>query len=58
MLMSAATLCLSTLFLTVAAFWRVELVTPLTVFGGSLATLATGGYVAARAWPGKKENEA
>lgn len=57
MLMSAVTLCLCTLWLTVAAFWEVALVPALTVFGGSLATLATGGYVAARVWPGKDEGK-
>ena len=45
MLISGVTLCLSTLWLTVAAYWRIELVPALTVFGGSLATMAGAGYV-------------
>jgi hypothetical protein len=44
-LLAGATLSLSTLWLTVAAFWKVELVTPLTAFGTSLAALAGANYV-------------
>ena len=43
MLMSALTLCVSTLWLTVLAYWRVELVPALTVFGGALATMSGAG---------------
>lgn len=48
MLMSAVTLCVSTLWMTVIVFWRTELVPVLTVFGGALATMSGAGYVAGR----------
>jgi hypothetical protein len=54
MLLSGSTLCVSTVWLTVIVFWRVELVPVLTVFGGALATMSGAGYVAGRAWPGKE----
>ena len=56
MLISAVTLCLSTVWLAFAAFWMVELVPALTAFGGSLALMAGSGYVSARAWQGKKDD--
>lgn len=47
------TLSACTAVLTVASFWRIELVPALTVFGGALAGMAGANYVAQRAF--KKE---
>ena len=56
-LLSGATLSLCTLWLTVAAFWRIELVPALTVFGGSLATQAGASFVATKLTERKKQSE-
>jgi len=56
-LSASVTLCLSTLWLTVAATWRVELVPALTVFGGALATMAGAGYVTSKAMSGSAKND-
>lgn len=45
MLLAAGTLCLSTLLLTVASFWRIELVPALTAFGSVLGTMGGAAYV-------------
>jgi hypothetical protein len=54
--LAGVTLSLSTLFLTVASFWRIELVPALTVFGGSLAGMAAGNYMTQKI-AGSKTNE-
>lgn len=51
MLCAGFTLCVCTLFLTVASFWRIELVPALTVLGGILGTMGGAGYVAQRMNP-------
>jgi hypothetical protein len=56
-LIAGVTLSLSTLWLTVAVFWRVELVTPLTTFGTALAGLAGANYIVQKITNGKKGNE-
>jgi hypothetical protein len=56
-LIAGVTLSLSTLWLTVAVFWRVELVTPLTTFGTALAGLAGANYIAQKITNGKKGND-
>ena len=52
-MMAGSTLSLSTLLLTVGAFWKPELVAPLTAFGPVLATLAGANYVTNRIQEGK-----
>ncbi len=47
-LVAGLTLSFATLFLTVASFFRVELVTPLTAFGTTLGVLAGSNYVTNR----------
>lgn len=44
-LAAGLTLSIATLFLTVAAYFRPELTTPLTVFGTTLGGLAGANYV-------------
>ena len=56
MLMSALTLCLSTIWLTVIVFWKTELVSVLVAFGSGLSVMSTGGYVAGR-FAGQKDAE-
>ena len=48
MLTAGMTLSFCTILLTAGSFWRIELVPALTVFGSALATMAGGGYIAAR----------
>ena len=52
-LMAGSTLSFSTLLLTAGAFWKPELVAPLTAFGPVLATLAGANYVTNRIQEGK-----
>lgn len=47
-LVAGLTLSACTAILTVASFFKIELATPLTVFGGALAGLAGANYVANR----------
>ena len=47
-LVAGLTLSAATIWLSLAAFWEVELVPALTVFGGALAGLAGANYVANR----------
>lgn len=54
-LLAGATLSFCTLWLTIASFWRIELATPLTVFGGALAGLAGANYVAQRVTSGRTD---
>jgi hypothetical protein len=49
------TLSVSTLALTIMVWWKPELITPLTVFGGALATMAGGGYVTNRIMSGTEK---
>lgn len=58
MLLAAVTLCLSTLLLTVASFWRVELVPALTAFGSVLGTMGGAAYVTNRVQSGKTNDPA
>ena len=57
MLLAAITLCLSTLSLTVASFWRIELVPALTAFGSVLGTMGGAAYVTQKV-TGKKTDVA
>jgi hypothetical protein len=57
MLVAGVTLSFCTILLTAGSFWRIELVPALTVFGSALATMAGGGYIAARV-TGKKSETA
>ena len=47
-LLSGVTLSACTILLTVLAFFKIELVPALTVFGGALAAQAGSGYVATK----------
>ena len=47
-LLSGVTLSVCTILLTVLAFFKIELVPALTVFGGALAAQAGSGYVATK----------
>ena len=54
-LVAGFTLSASTLVLTIMAYWETALITPLTVFGGALATMAGGGYVTNRIMSGTEK---
>lgn len=47
-LISSVTLSACTIVLTVGSFWQTELVPALTVFGGGLAGMSGGAYMANR----------
>lgn len=47
-LISSITLSICTVALTVGAFWQIELVPALSVFGGGLAGMSGGSYMANR----------
>jgi ABC-type spermidine/putrescine transport system permease subunit II len=47
-LLAVVTLSLCTVILTIGSFWLVDLVPALTVFGGGLAGMSGGSYMANR----------
>jgi hypothetical protein len=54
-LAAGLTLSVSTLALTGMVWWRPELITPLTVFGGALATMGGSSYVANKIMSGPEK---
>ena len=54
-LVASLTLSFSTIVLTFAVLWKVDLVPALSVVGGALGGMAGVSYTAQRAWSGKSK---